>query len=205
MVKLSLLVGAFLASTAAAFAPTLQQSGRNSALHATAERAAPGFGDVTKTDTTGNNISVKEFLVTASEQGLLTKVAQSGLLSKAAKQGITLSKLEPLILFAAQKGILDEVLILTEAAGPEIIPLLPTVVNLAPAALPLLGIGLDILSPTLLQAVALASAAAAFGVVYIVPDDTIVEVALQTLTVVILGLTVPAASLGGAFLLGKLK
>jgi len=148
---------------------------------------------------------VKEFLVTASEQGLLTKVAQSGLLSKAAKQGITLSKLEPLILFAAQKGILDEVLILTEAAGPEIIPLLPTVVNLAPAALPLLGLGLDILSPTLLQAVALASAAAAFGVVYIVPDDTIVEVALQTLTVVILGLTVPAASLGGAFLLGKLK
>ena len=99
---------------------------------------------------------------------------------------------------------MDEVLILTEAAGPEILPLLPTVVELAPSALPLLALGLEI-QPSLLQGAALASAAAAFGIVNAVPDDTILEVALQTLTVAVLGVGVPAASLIGATILGKIR
>eukprot|EP00584_Thalassiosira_punctigera_P017410 CAMPEP_0172549948 /NCGR_PEP_ID=MMETSP1067-20121228/23322_1 /TAXON_ID=265564 ORGANISM="Thalassiosira punctigera, Strain Tpunct2005C2" /NCGR_SAMPLE_ID=MMETSP1067 /ASSEMBLY_ACC=CAM_ASM_000444 /LENGTH=56 /DNA_ID=CAMNT_0013337395 /DNA_START=59 /DNA_END=226 /DNA_ORIENTATION=+ len=56
MVKLSLLVGAFMASTAAAFAPAAQQS-MSSALQATANRAAPGAAITSKVDSTGNNIA----------------------------------------------------------------------------------------------------------------------------------------------------
>mmetsp|Transcript_15545 Transcript_15545/g.33676 ORF Transcript_15545/g.33676 Transcript_15545/m.33676 type:complete len:206 (-) Transcript_15545:149-766(-) len=203
MVKLSLLVGAFMASTAAAFAPALQ-SVSNTALHATAKRSSPGSILTSATDSTGNNIAVKSFLESAEATGLLTKVARAGLLTKAASVGITLAKLEPLILAAADKGILDEVLILTEAAGPDIIPLLPTVVDLAPNALPLLALGLDI-PPVALQGAALASIVAAYEIVSIVPDDTIVQVAAQTVAVALLGLVVPAASLVGATVLGKVK
>jgi hypothetical protein len=149
-------------------------------------------------------LAVKNFLESAEATGLLTKVAQAGLLSKAAAKGITLSKLEPLIILAAQKGVLDEVLILTEAAGPDIIPLLPTVVELAPQALPLLALGLDI-EPALLQGAALASVGAAYGIVSAVPDDTVAQVAAQTLAVAVLGVAAPAASLVGATILGKVK
>ena len=137
----------------------------NLALHATANRAA----ELSRVDSTGNNIAVKNFLTNAQETKLLSKVAASGLLSKAAAAGVTLTKLEPLIIGAAKAGILDEVLILTEAAGPDILPLLPTVVDLAPQALPLLALGLDI-PPVALQAAALASIGAAYGIFTIVPD-----------------------------------
>jgi len=203
MVKLSLFIGAVMASSAAAFAPAPQQS-TNFALHATANRAAPSALTTSKVDSTGNNLAVKNFLESAESAGLLSKVAQAGLLSKAASKGITLSKLEPLIIAAAEKGVLDEVLILTEAAGPEIIPLLPTVIDLAPQALPLLALGLDI-EPALLQGAALASLGAAYGVVTAVPDDTVAQVAVQTLAVAVLGVAAPAASLIGATILGKVK
>lgn len=204
MVKLSLLVGAFMASTAAAFAPAPQQSVSNLALHATANRSTPGAIVTSKVDSTGNNLAVKSFLESAESTKLLSKVAKAGLLSKAAAAGITLSKLEPLIIAAADKGILDEVLILTEAAGPDILTLLPTVVDLAPQALPLLALGLDI-QPVALQGAALASIGAAYGIVQVVPDDTVAQVAGQTLAVAVLGLAVPAASLVGATVLGKIK
>mmetsp|Transcript_8059 Transcript_8059/g.14121 ORF Transcript_8059/g.14121 Transcript_8059/m.14121 type:complete len:206 (+) Transcript_8059:41-658(+) len=203
MVKLSVLVGAFMASTAAAFAPAPQQAS-NFALHATASRASPSAAVTSKVDDVGNNLAIKNFLESAESTGLLTKVAQAGLLSKAAAAGITLSKLEPLIITAAEKGILDEVLILTEAAGPEILPLLPTVVDLAPQALPLLALGLD-LEPSLLQGAALASIAAAYGIVTVVPDDTVLQVAGQTLAVATLGIAAPVASVVGATILGKVK
>ncbi|KAL7540565.1 hypothetical protein ACHAWF_006718, partial [Thalassiosira exigua] len=193
-----------VASTAAAFAPAPQQSVSNLALHATAKRAAPSARITSKVDSTGNNVAVKNFLESAEATGLLRKVAQAGLLSKAADAGITLTKLESLIAVAAQKGILDEVLILTEAAGPDILPLLPTVVDLAPQALPLLALGLD-LQPVVLQGAALASLGAAYGIVTVVPDDTVAQVAAQTLAVAVLGVAAPAASLVGATILGKIK
>ena len=194
------ITAAVLVSTAAAFVPAPQQLVSNLALHATANRAA----DLSRVDSTGNNIAVKNFLTNAQETKLLSKVAASGLLSKAAAAGVTLTKLEPLIIGAAKAGILDEVLILTEAAGPDILPLLPTVVDLAPQALPLLALGLDI-PPVALQAAALASIGAAYGIFTIVPDDTVAQVAAQTLAVAILGLAVPVASLVGATVLGKIR
>lgn len=204
MVKLSLLVGAFMASTAAAFAPSAQRSISNVALHATANRASPESRAISTVDSTGNNIAVKSFLESAQSTRLLTQVAQARLLSKAAANGITLTKLESLITVAAEKGILDEVLILTEAAGPDILPLLPTIVDVAPAALPLLALALDI-PPALLVGVALASVGATYGIVTAVPDNTVLQVAEQTLAVATLGLAVPAASLAGALALGYLK
>ena len=204
MIYPSFFFAAIMASTAAAFVPAPQQSVSNLALHATANRAAPKALVTSKVDSTGNNIAVKDFLEAAQATKLLSKVAASGLLSKAAAAGITLSKLEPLIIAAAQKGILDEVLILTEAAGPDILPLLPTVVDLAPQALPLLALGLDI-PPVALQVAALASIGAAYGIFVIVPDDTVVQVAAQTLAVAVLGVAAPVASLVGATFLGKIK
>ncbi len=195
---------ALVASTATAFAPTPQHPGSNFALCATANRAAPKALVTSKVDSTGNNIAVKNFLESAEATGLLTKVAKSGLLSKAAAAGITLSKLEPLIITASQKGILDEVLILTEAAGPDILPLLPTVVDLAPQALPLLALGLDI-PPVVLQGAALASIGAAYGILTVVPDDTVAQVAAQTFAVAVLGVAAPVASLVGATILGKIR
>ena len=78
-------------------------------------------------------------------------------MSKAQKSGISLTKLEPLLKLAASN---KEVMILIEAAGPEALPLLPKIVEIAPGALPLLGAAIQ-LSPGTLQAVALVSAALA--------------------------------------------
>ena len=95
------------------------------------------------------------------------------------KAGITLSKLEPLIIAVADNGVSNEDLVLTKAAGPEILPLLPTIVDLAPR--PFLSLLLDWMPQVLLQGAASASFAAAYGVTTVMPDDTVAEVAVQTL------------------------
>jgi len=151
-------------------------------------------------DSTGNNIAVKSLLSKVEGSGLLTKVAQSGLLSKAQDAGISLTKLEPLLDLAASN---PEILVLVEASGPELLPILPKIVDLAPGALPLLASAVGI-SPSLLQVAAVASLGAAAGVVVVVPDDTVVNVALQTLAVATLGVAAPAASVVGSVVLGKL-
>jgi len=154
----------------------------------------------TEVDAIGNNIAVKSLLSKVEQSKLLSQVAQSGLLSKAQKAGISLSKVEELLAIAVE---FPDVLILVEASGPEVLPLLPKVVELAPAALPLLSVAVGI-APSALQAVGLASLAAAVGVVVVVPDDTAVQVAVQTLAVGVLGVAAPAASFIGATVLGKL-
>lgn len=150
-------------------------------------------------DFVGNNVAVKNLLTDIEKAGLLTKVAQSGLLSKAQKAGLTLSKLEPLLALAAEN---KEILILVEAATPELLPLFPKIVAIAPGALPLLANAVTI-PPVVLSVVGLASLAAAAGVVIVIPDDTVVQVAEQTLAAAALG-TAGAASLAGSALLGKL-
>lgn len=151
-------------------------------------------------DSTGNNVAVKNLLLNVESSGLLTKVAQSGLLSKAQAAGISLSKLEPLLALAAEN---PEILVLVEAAGPELLPLLPTLVDLAPPLLPILATAITVPSGVIGGA-GLASAAAAFAAVVAIPDDTVAQVAAQTLIVGIFGLAVPVASLAGAAVIGKL-
>jgi hypothetical protein len=75
-------------------------------------------------DNLGSNLAVKNLLLNVeSSAGLLTKVVKSGLISKAQEASISLSKLEPLLQLAA---------------GPEILPLLPTLFDLAPPVFPIL-------------------------------------------------------------------
>lgn len=151
-------------------------------------------------DSVGNNVAVKNLLLNVEDSGLLSKVAKSGLLSKAQKAGISLSNLEPLLALAADQ---PDILILVEAAGPEVLPLLPTLVDLAPAALPLLATAISV-PPTVIGGAGLASAAAAAAAVIAIPDDTVAQVAAQTLIVGIFGLAVPVASLAGSAIIGQL-
>ena len=132
--------------------------------------------------------------------GLLTKVYQSGLLSKAQAAGVSLAKLEPLLDLAASN---PDILVLVEASGPELLPLLPTIVDLAPGVLPLAGAAIGT-PPIVLQLGAVASLAAAAAVLAVVPDDTVVNVAVQTLAAATLGVLVPAVSVVGAVVLGKI-
>merc|ERR1712176_1116973 len=79
-------------------------------------------------DQLGNNKDVKEFLEKVQSTQLLSKVAESGLLSKAQKAGISLSNLEPLLNIINDN---PDVLILVESTTPELLPLLPKIVDLA--------------------------------------------------------------------------
>lgn len=150
-------------------------------------------------DSLGNNVAVKRLLQDVESSGLLTQVAQSGLLSKAQEAGLTLTKLEPLLALAAEN---KEILILVEAATPEVLPLLPKLVDLAPGALPLLAAAITI-PPGVISAVGLASLAAAVGAVVVIPDDTVLQVAEQTLAVGLLGAG-GVVSLVAAGILGKI-
>jgi hypothetical protein len=150
-------------------------------------------------DSIGNNVALKNLLTKVESQQLLSKVAASGLLSKAQNAGISLSTLEPLLTLAVEN---PDILILVEASGPDLLPILPTVVDLAPGALPLLAAAVGIPAPLIQGAGLGVLAAAAFAVVSI-PDDSVVNIALQTAAV---GLALPAAAaaFAGGTILGKL-
>eukprot|EP00549_Striatella_unipunctata_P016184 CAMPEP_0118695572 /NCGR_PEP_ID=MMETSP0800-20121206/13271_1 /TAXON_ID=210618 ORGANISM="Striatella unipunctata, Strain CCMP2910" /NCGR_SAMPLE_ID=MMETSP0800 /ASSEMBLY_ACC=CAM_ASM_000638 /LENGTH=196 /DNA_ID=CAMNT_0006594399 /DNA_START=77 /DNA_END=667 /DNA_ORIENTATION=- len=147
-------------------------------------------GPVVKEDSVGNNVDVMAFLDEVESSGLLSKLAQSKLLSKAQDAGVSLSSLTPLLKLAVDN---PDVLVLTEAAAPELLPLLSLLVTLAPPALPLLALTIS-LPPAVFLGAAAASVGATVGALNIIPDDTIAEVAGQTLIVGILGLAVPVLS-----------
>lgn len=189
MVKISVLVGALLAASASAFAPA--PVARPFVTRHAASTITP------EVDSLGNNIAVKDILVKIEQSGLLTQVARSGLLSKAQDAGISLTKLEPFLELAASK---PELLVLVEASGPELLPILPKVVDLAPDVLPLAAQAITI-NPGALSTAAVASFLAAAGIVYIVPDDTVLNVALQTVAAATLGVAAPAACVIGGTVL----
>lgn len=192
MFTLKFLLTALLATSVAAFAPAGTIRVSSVPLNAL---ASP------EVDSTGNNIAVKDLLSKVESTRLLSKVANAGLLSKAQESGVSLTKLEPLLQLAASN---KDVMILLEAAGPEALPILPKVVDLAPSALPLLGAAIQIPSSALTLA-AVASLATAGAGVYFIPDDTVIGVAAQTLLVGALGVAAPAASIIGAGVLSKIK
>jgi hypothetical protein len=150
-------------------------------------------------DYLGNNIVVKDLLEKVESSGLLTRVAKSGLLSKAQEAGLTLSKLEPLLALAAEN---KDILIIVEAATPELLPLLPKLVELAPGVLPLAAQLISV-PPSVLFGLGLASLGGALGAVVVIPDDTILEVAAQTAAVGVLG-AAGAASFVGAAIITKI-
>lgn len=180
-----------LVASTSAFSPATVQSRTSFSLKAALAE---------EVDTYGNNVAVKNLLEKVENERLLSKVAASGLLSKAQEAGISLSKLEPLLLEISEN---PDILILVEASGPELLPILPKIVDLAPGALPLLASAIAIPTPLISAAGIGALGAAAFAITAI-PDDTVANVALQTLAV---GLAVPAAAaaFAGGTILGKLK
>lgn len=139
---------------------------------------------------------MKSLLEKVEGTKLLSKVAQAGLLSKAQASGITLTKLEPLLKLAASN---KEVMILVEAAGPEVLPILPKIVDLAPGVLPLLGSAIQI-SPSALQTLAIGAVGAAAAGVYFIPDDSTALVAAQTILVGTCGAAAAASAIGSAVL-----
>ena len=183
---------ALLCTVSAAFVPAKQPAFSVKPLTAFATPAD-------EVDSIGNNVAVKNLLQSVQDKRILSQVAASGLLSKAQKAGVSLSKLEPLLELAADN---PDILILVEASGPELLPILPTLVDLAPAALPLLGAAISV-PPALIGGAGVGALAAAFAAVSAIPDDTVADVAVQTL---IVGLAVPlaAASIVGAGVLTKL-
>lgn len=101
--------------------------------------AKASFAD--EVDQYGNNVAVKDLLEQVENKRVLSAVARSGLLSKAQAAGISLSKVEPLLALAVDY---PDILILVEASGPDLLPILPTIVDLAPGALPLLASAVSI-------------------------------------------------------------
>jgi hypothetical protein len=89
--------------------------------------------------------------------------------------------------------------VLVEASGPELIPLLPTIVNVAPAALPLLASAVSV-PPFAFSVIGLGLLAVAATAVTAIPDDSIANVALQTIVVGTAGAGAVAAFAGGAIL-----
>jgi len=187
-----------IAATANGFVPSSVIRSSNNAILQT--RTNSLFASVPEVDPTGNNLKVKSLLQKVEDTSLLTKVAKSGLLSNAQDAGVKLSSLKPFLELAGDN---PELLVLAEASGPELLEVAPKIVEIAPFTLPLLASAIKI-PPVVLFAAAAASAAAAAGAVVLIPDDSIVDVAIQTLAVGVLGLGVPVASIGGGILLGSL-
>jgi hypothetical protein len=185
---------ALFCTSASAFAPAGSAASRTTFVLRQAAAVIP------EDDAIGNNIAVKNLLLDIEESRLLSKVAASGLLSKAQAAGISLSSLEPLLKLASDN---PDILVLVEASGPEVLPLLPKIVKLAPPALPLLGAAVGI-PPILLQVAGLGSIALAALIVTSVPDDSVANIAAQTLAVGLLGVAAPVASFAGASILGQL-
>jgi hypothetical protein len=179
----------------AAFVPASRPTFAVTSL--TAAKGTTVYGK--EVDSIGNNIAVKNLLETVERNGLLSAVASSGLLSNAQRAGISLSKLEPLLALAAEN---PDILIVVEAAGPELLPILPTLVELAPGALPLLALAISI-PPVIIGAAGVGALGAAIAAVAIIPDDSVAFVALQTL-IVLLAVPLAGAAVVGSNVLGKL-
>ena len=133
---------------------------------------------------------------TLSRNRILTKTAELGLLSRLEKAGFTLTTAKPLLKLADDKDILGYL----EASSDDVLSLAATAIEFAPAVLPLAGTALKA-GPTPLFLGAAASAGAAYGLYEFIPDDSILNVALQTSAVGTLGVLVPGAlTVGGGLL-----
>ena len=123
-------------------------------------------------------------LEVVEETQLLTKLAKTGLLSKAERAGVKLADLEPLLLFAEENGLVG----LLGDLNDDLLPLLPLLVRLAPLGLPVVSLALGLGPLNFLLAIA------SFGGAFVVtglPDDSVTDVALQTLIAVPLATLFP--------------
>ena len=104
-------------------------------------RAAPSV--VRMASATDTKAILKRTLERTVEVGLLTKLANTGLLRKASNAGVKFADLEPLLKLADDQGLLY----VLDAVSEDALPLLPTLVETAPAVLPLAAGALSIPAP----------------------------------------------------------
>jgi hypothetical protein len=123
-----------------------------------------------------------------------------GLLTRLEKAGFTLTTAKPLLILADDLDLLG----VLEASSDKVLPLVAKTIDLAPALLPLAGTALKT-PPTVFFGGAAASLAAAAGVIFLVPDDSVISIALQTVSTVTLGVIIPGALGVGGLVLSKLK
>lgn len=122
------------------------------------------------------------------------------MLSRLERSGFTLKTAIPLIVLADDLDLIG----VLEASSEKVLPLVATAIETAPLLLPVAGIALK-QSPITLFIGAALSAAAAAGAVLAIPDDSVVNIALQTALVVPLGAVLPGALGVGGVVLSKLK
>ena len=123
-----------------------------------------------------------------------------GLLSRLEKAGFTLSSAAPLLKFADEQDLLG----VLEASSDKVLPLLATAIDLSPALLPVAATAIKT-PPTVLFAGAAGSLAAAAAIVFVIPDDSISNIALQVALAVPLGSLLPGALGVGGVIISKLR
>ena len=128
------------------------------------------------------------------------QTAQLGLLSKLDKAGLKLTSVKPLLLLADE---LDAIGYL-EASSDKTLPLIQAAIEAAPALLPLAGLAVNVPSGALFAG-AFASVIGAGAALFLIPDNTVTDIALQTALVIPLGLVLPGALFVGGTVLSKLK
>lgn len=161
-------------------------------------RAAPSV--VRMASATDTKAILKRTLERTDEVGLLTKLANTGLLRKASNAGVKFADLEPLLKLADDQGLLY----VLDAVSEDALPLLPTLVETAPAVLPLAAGALSIPAP-LYFLLALGCPLGAYEITQIIPDDTVVNIALQTLLAVPLATAFPVLFGGVGVVAGKIQ
>merc|ERR1719199_2013688 len=121
---------------------------------------------------------------TVEKKQVLSAVADLGLLTRAAEAGVKIQDLGPLLEFADDSGALA----LVEATPVQLLPLL---VNTAPLLIGLLKPLTFVPAPLVLLGAPVSIAAAA-ALVATVPDEDVIDVAIQVFGAVVLGAVVPA-------------
>lgn len=121
-------------------------------------------------------------------------------MTKLEKAGFTLTTAKPLLVLADELDLLG----VLEASSDKVLPLAAKAIDTAPALLPLAGTALKT-PPTVFFAGAAASLALAAGIIFLIPDDSVPSVAIQTAAAVTFGAVLPGALGVGGLLLSKLS
>jgi Protein of unknown function (DUF1118) len=128
------------------------------------------------------------------------QTAQLGLLTRLENAGFTLTTASSLLIFADDNDLIG----VLEASSDKVLPLIATGVDLAPSLLPLAAVALKT-PPAVFFGGAAASAVAAAGAIFLIPDDSVLNIALQAAVAVPLGLLLPGGLTVGGVVLSKLK
>jgi hypothetical protein len=91
-----------------------------------------------------------------------------------------------------------------EASSEKVLPLIGTAIELAPGLLPFAAIALQT-KPTVFFGAAAASAGACAAALFLIPDDNIALITVQTLLALPLGVLLPGGLAVGGLVVGKIE